>query len=192
MKKNAILAAVLTLITSGAAYAGGGLESFGFTPAQLEAAKVPAVPAYVEAAGGEKSAYEDMGKFKAMARKRFLSKDVKIELTVSDEGDSYGDILVRRVSAAGDKWELIKRYELERIPDSPQAIKSARKYVAQRLDADTAAAMDTVEWSCGGGPSYEARILVRGVAETVKTYSIMVSELSLSPAPIMDNEACRE
>ncbi|MDD2805370.1 MAG: hypothetical protein PHV33_07425 [Elusimicrobiales bacterium] len=128
----------------------------------------------------------------------FLLNDTKIGLETNEAGDSWAEVLVRHATwSAGDNWIAVKKYPLDGVPDSPQALDSATKYAMERLKMDTTIKVRKISGPvCGGeGPAYIAEIRVAAVMKSVKTYAIQASELSTLSGTMpafMDEDSCRE
>ncbi|MDD2804964.1 MAG: hypothetical protein PHV33_05375 [Elusimicrobiales bacterium] len=114
-------------------------------------------------------------KVKALAEEYFMSKDADIRLDDNDGTGTDGVLLVRRPAGpASSFWEPVKKYPIDEVVDSPQAIKSAKEYVTKQVRADLGIKVrTTTEPVCGSdGLSYVVDIKIKGVKDTLKTYAL--------------------
>lgn len=195
MKKLIIIMALIASV--GAAYAKKDLTNYGFTPGQITVS-ASALPAAVKPEPAGLSREQNALKVEVLARQHFFGRDVKVELGETDGADElYGEV---RVWYSGAKWVTVKKYLAASLtgegglPDSPEAIKSAKEYVMGLFKADTVfQAVEIPEGICGGeGPSFVVEIMVKDAPESVKTYGIPSPELSYASPSLMAADECRE
>ncbi len=131
-------------------------------------------------------------RIKALAEEVFYGRDLSSQVGEADEaGNIKGEALVWHRTKG---WVTVKKYLLDGIPDSLQAIESAKDYVIAQVEKETSFKVTkSNEGICGGeGPSYLVDVVIKGVSGSVKTYGILASELSSGATGLMASDECRE
>ncbi|OGC64660.1 hypothetical protein A2326_00080 [candidate division WWE3 bacterium RIFOXYB2_FULL_41_6] len=195
MKK--IIATIILAASAGTAYAEIDLARYGFTQKQITAS-ISGISTVGKATDVKMSQVNTVKKVKDLAAEYFFQSDVKVLLgEVTNAGNLYGYV---KVKYSGKKWATVKKYlaasvSIEGgIPDSPQAIKSAKENVLQQFKNETELKVIEIDDGiCGGqGPSFIVDVMVKGVAKSIKTYGILASEISSNSPSFMASDECRE
>ena len=147
---------------------------------------------YIGLTGNSLIVKAETSKIKALAEEVFYGRDLSSQVGEADEaGNINGEALVWHRTKG---WVTVKKYPLEGIPDSPQAIESAKDYVIAQVEKETSFKITrSEEGLCGGaGPSYMVDIAIKGVPGSIKTYGILASELASGAPGLMASDECRE
>ena len=147
---------------------------------------------YIGLTGNSLIVKAETSRIQALAEEVFYGRDLSSQVGEADEaGNINGEALVWHRTKG---WVTVKKYPLEGIPDSPQAIESAKDYVIAQVEKETSFKITrSEEGLCGGaGPSYMVDIAIKGVPGSIKTYGILASELSSGAPGLMASDECRE